>query len=69
MLQTLLLRIPAFRLALKIPIIPVELQGKLPRFRDTFSKIKNYFGSDLKGKVDKARKEAMARERTAKPRR
>ena len=63
MLQTILLRIPAIRHALKIPSVPVELQGKLPRFRDTFQKIRDYFSSDLKGRVDKARREAVARER------
>ena len=63
MLQTVLLKIPAIRLALKIPIVPVELQGKLPRFRDTFQKIRDYFTSDLKGRVEKARREAMAKER------
>ena len=76
-LQTILLRIPAIRLALKIPIVPVELQGKLPRFRDTFQMIRNYFTSgvngrldkDLKERVDKARREAMAKERMNRARR
>ena len=63
MLQTILLRIPAVRRALKIPSVPVELQGKLPRFRDTFQKIRDYFTSDLKERVEKARREAMARDR------
>ena len=68
-LQTLLLRIPAIRLSLKIPSIPVELQGKLPAFRDTFQRIRDYFSSDLKGKVDKARREAVAKQRMDRPRR
>jgi hypothetical protein len=68
-LQTLLLRIPAIRLGLKIPVIPVELQGKLPPFRETFQRIRNYFTSDLKGQVDKARKEAVAKQRMDRPRR
>jgi len=63
MLQTILLRIPALRRALKVPIVPVELHGKLPRFRDTFQRIRDYFTSDLKGRVDKARREALARDR------
>lgn len=64
MLQTVVLSIPAIRRTLKIPIIPAELQGKLPRFRDTFQRIKDYFSSDLKGRVEKARREAIAKERT-----
>ncbi|KAF8816935.1 hypothetical protein BYT27DRAFT_7127187 [Phlegmacium glaucopus] len=67
-LQTLILRIPAIRHTLKIPVIPIELQGKLPSFRDTFQRIRDYFGSDLKGKVDKARREAVARQRIERPR-
>lgn len=69
MLQTILLRIPAVRLALNIPIVPVELQGKLPRLRDTFQRIKSYYTSDLKERVDKARKEEKARERMNRHRR
>jgi len=69
MLQTIFLRIPAIRLALKIPTVPVELQGKLPRFRDTFQRIRDYFTSDLKVRVEKARREAMAKERMNKTRR
>ena len=69
MLQTVVLRIPAIRRTLKIPIVPDELQGKLPRFRDTFERIKAYFSSDLKERVEKARREAMAKERMNRTRR
>jgi hypothetical protein len=69
MLQTILLRIPAIRRALKVPTIPVELQGKLPKFRDTFQMIKDYYSSGLKERVDKARREAMAKERMNRSRR
>ena len=69
MLQAALLRIPAIRRALNIPIIPAALQAKLPRFRDTFQVIRDYFTSDLKTKVEKARREALMRERMNRPRR
>jgi YidC/Oxa1 family membrane protein insertase len=69
MLQTILLRVPAIRRTLKIPIIPAELQGKLPRLRDTFQRIRAYFTSDLKERVEKARREAIVKERMNRTRR
>ena len=68
-LQTLLLRIPALRLALKIPVVAAEHRGKLPRLRDTYQRIRDYFSSDLKKRVDTARKQAMEKERMNRTRR
>jgi len=61
--QSYVLRIPAVRRALKIPVIPREQQGKLPSFRQTFQRAKDFLGDDLSAKVAEAKRLSKEQQR------
>jgi len=61
--QSLVLRIPSVRRALKIPIIPREQQGKLPTFSQTFQRARDFFGDDLSAKVAEAKRLSKEQQR------
>ncbi|KAH9477101.1 Mitochondrial inner membrane protein OXA1L [Psilocybe cubensis] len=63
--QTLIMRMPVVRNKLQIPIVPPSAYGKLPTIRETFTRGKNWFKGDLSARMEKARKEALARQNAA----
>ncbi|KAF8900434.1 60Kd inner membrane protein-domain-containing protein [Gymnopilus junonius] len=64
--QSLVLRLPAVRRKLDMPVISPNAQGKLPPISSTFLRIKSYFTDDFSNKMEKARREAIERQQAAK---
>lgn len=63
--QTLIMRMPAIRHKLKIPVAHPSTYGKLPTIKETFLRAKSWFKGDLADRVEKAHKEALARQNAA----
>jgi len=64
--QSMVLRLPAVRNRLGMPITPPEAVGKLPSLISTFRRAKSWMSDDLTSRVEKARREALARQRATK---
>ncbi|KDR78262.1 hypothetical protein GALMADRAFT_245348 [Galerina marginata CBS 339.88] len=64
--QSLVLRLPAVRRYLDMPVSPPSAQGRLPPILSTFRRGKSWFTDDLNNRVEKARREALERQRAAK---